>query len=316
MKTEKQHKEATSRVLQQSKGGGGHIVDNRSQSTNHFEFINGHCSQLAMNKIDKSLIFERISNYRSSQVCQLTYGWSEGGADGVLIGSDERFVIKFNGYGAVAPELDRIATERFGLKTANARIINKRDFLWLEVKRALGDVNNKNKQGEVIDPQTALLMDKVGGRDLYDFSDNVHDIEKRKTACFDLGKILVMDLLTRNYDRFDLSGIKDRLGFSESDAEAHSSVHSSSDSSWNAWDGNGENMLIDENGNVIPIDSQFSLTKDEPTYVQNVAILLTDHINLLVESGMKILINSGWKKDKYQDDFKKGIETGIQCLMF
>ena len=32
MKTEKQHKEATSRVLQQSKGGGGHIVDNRSQS--------------------------------------------------------------------------------------------------------------------------------------------------------------------------------------------------------------------------------------------------------------------------------------------
>ena len=31
MKAERQHKECTSRVLQPSKGGGGHIVDNRSQ---------------------------------------------------------------------------------------------------------------------------------------------------------------------------------------------------------------------------------------------------------------------------------------------
>lgn len=32
MKAERQHKEATSRVIQPSKGGGGHIVDNRPQS--------------------------------------------------------------------------------------------------------------------------------------------------------------------------------------------------------------------------------------------------------------------------------------------
>ena len=40
MKAERQHKECASRVLQPSKGGGGHIVDNRPAEITQRKLIN------------------------------------------------------------------------------------------------------------------------------------------------------------------------------------------------------------------------------------------------------------------------------------
>lgn len=329
MRADRQYKERSSRILLQSKSNSNSFIDKRPPYIDPLEIMNGSVKQLNKDYSRINQIRRCVSNYRSSQISQFKYSWSEEGADGVLIGEEDdkvkigdklkEFVIKFDGYDPLTIQLDHLASDVFQLHTTNAQIVKQGDALWEQIiKFALEDVSYRNKKGEIFFPNTALVMEKVKGKDLYSFFKEGGEEEslssKRVTACIDMGKILVMDLVTRNYDRFDLAGIKEDLGSSPSDDEAYSPAHEEGERPWHAWDGNGQNMLIGTDGHVTPIDSQFSLTDNEPEYIRNVASLLTDRKERLLEAGKKILIESNCPEE-YIEYFEQGVELGIDCLI-
>lgn len=179
---------------------------------------------------------------------QCKYQWSRGGDDGALIGDE--YVIKLGGYDSSAQTYDKKAKE-LGLITPDSQIITYKSSLWEKtVKTALKDVNYRWRNGEKIgEINKALLMEKVYGKELTDIS--LREIPKDRNIrkiFSDIGKILVLDLYMRNYDRFDLKKYKDKLGESKYDDIG--------DENWQPWSMNEENLLIDiDKGKAIPIDS-------------------------------------------------------------
>lgn len=261
-----------------------------------------------------------ISNLKQSRstIHQLKYEWSDIGEDGVLMGADEKHVIKLGGYDSLAVPLDKLGAQ-FGFTIANAEIVTNKDPKWELVTKAVKEVGGWNKEGSDTPKTEALVMDKLEGKPLHKTINSIttvnpdnptkSELEKIKKMCFDLGKMLVMDLLTRNNDRFNLVNFDDELLATDEEKVVTDN--------WRRWEANEGNMLVnEETGNVNPIDSQFTPATDESQYADNVAELLTEKIDELVASGIIILEGHNWGKKGYaKTAFKEGIEQGIKYLM-
>ena len=122
--------------------------------------------------------------------------------------------------------------------------------LWSEVQKALNDVNWLNNQGKKIEAVTeALVMKRMKGTELHKVTLNAPLPKTKLHQIFhDIGKIVVIDLYVRNYDRFPLSAFRNEL--------LHSEYDDVGDERWIPWDENPENIFIDiTSGRAIPIDS-------------------------------------------------------------
>ncbi len=261
----------------------------------------------------------QLKIFRSREVIQGVFKWSADGDDGVIIG--DNIVIKLGGYDAFAESLDQLAAS-FGFKNTNARIIMRGDADWEIVENAVVEVNGWERNNSHAAPKNeALIMDKLEGVPLYEASnkfdagdpDNptAEETDKIKKICNDLGKMLVMDLLTRNNDRFYLTEFDDLL-------LATPEEQTEDDDAWRPWKSNTGNMLVDEaTGETNPIDSQFTVASNEDVYAGNIAILLTDRIDDLTTAGISILeYDHNWFDKEYAKTyFKEGIEWGIQLLL-
>lgn len=176
------------------------------------------------------------------------YQWTASGDDGVLLG--EKYAIKITSYDQTIVECDTLFNE-LQLPILEARIITPEDkSLWIEVEKALNDVEYKDKYGKEINHITqALVMNRIRGIELHKLSlDKPIEKETLHQLFHDIGKIAVIDLYVRNYDRFPLSAFRDEL--------LHSEFDDLGDERWIPWDENPENILIDiTSGKAIPIDS-------------------------------------------------------------
>jgi len=122
--------------------------------------------------------------------------------------------------------------------------------LWSEVQKALYDVNWSNNQGKKIEAVTeALVMKRMEGTELHKVTLNAPLPKGKLHQIFhDIGKMVVIDLYVRNYDRFPLSAFRNEL--------LHSEYDDVGDERWIPWDENPENIFIDiTSGRAIPIDS-------------------------------------------------------------
>jgi hypothetical protein len=140
-----------------------------------------------------------------------------------------------------------------------------------------------------------------------------------------LGRMVVLDLVLRNNDRFALVGLREsgddpgllsprKAGAEEKKVEPDSR----SQSKWHPWDGNEENFLIDlEDSLVIPIDSQFTSPDylDEEAYVSQVVKLITDQREQLAIEAVKIIGDAFqpefWQEEErteYEPRYKKALE--------
>lgn len=179
---------------------------------------------------------------------QCKYQWSSNGDDGALIG--DKYVIKLSGYNSSAEIYDKKA-RGLGLITPDSQIITSKSRLWKEtVEVALKDVRYRWRNGEKISGiDTALLMKKINGQELTNISlDKIPKDKSVQNIFQNIGKILVLDLYMRNYDRFGLEKYKNQLGNSEYDDPG--------DGKWMPWSMNEENLFINiDTGKAIPIDS-------------------------------------------------------------
>lgn len=176
------------------------------------------------------------------------YQWTASGDDGVLLG--EKYAIKITSYDQTIVECDTLFKE-LQLPILEARIITPEDkSLWIEVGKALNDVEYKDKYGKEINHITqALVMNRIRGVELHKISlDKPIEKETLHQLFHDIGKLVVIDLYVRNYDRFPLSVFRDEL--------LHSEFDDVGDERWIPWDENPENIFIDiTSGRAIPIDS-------------------------------------------------------------
>lgn len=270
-------------------------------------------------EIQQQKIASGISSYRSETVAQLKYNWTEEEDDGVIIGNaGEPLVIKLGGYDALAVPLDQLGAA-FGFTSANARVVRDGDGEWAAVLAAVDDAGGWDKTGSDKAKTEALVMDRLVGNPLHETVDAMDagdpdnptpvELARIKRMCLDLGKMLVMDLVTRNNDRFNLVKFDDEL--LSTDAEKMED-----DKDWRNWMANEGNILVNTaTGAANPIDSQFTGAGDEPQYAQNVAALLVTRADDLAASGMMILENN-WANQGYaRDAFRQGIANGIERLL-
>ena len=266
-------------------------------------------------------ICSRISQFRSSQIIQRRYAWSDIGDDGVLIDNDnlDEKIIKLGGYDEIAVPLDRFGG-KFGFKISNAHVVTNSDDEWNKVVIAVREAGGWDKNNSDTPKVEALIMDRLPGVPLHKTTESLSANDKKNPTnselvkitkmCKDLGKMLVMDLVTRNNDRFNLVSFDDDLLSTVSEKELD-------EDDWRRWMGNEGNVLVDEDsGEANPIDSQFTEASNELQYAHNVANLITRKIDDLVDSGMSILENHNWSEEGYaKKAFKTGIENGIECLL-
>lgn len=252
-------------------------------------------------------ILDAISQKKTIQ-CK--YRWSDDGDDGALIG--DRYVIKLSGYTHGVVKYDEMAM-KLGLATPKSKIINKSHSLWVEVEKALKDVRNHHGRFSLLETEEALIMTKVDGQPLSDISPN-HQLKSRSLTniFFEIGKMVVLDLYMRNYDRFDLSFVADDL---------YSPASNEEDEEWKPWDFNEGNLFINmKTGKAIPIDSN-SYLDDIPIkkYRESVKNLLSDSEkvkkiidNIIENDFMKKMIFS--QKDK--EIARKNVSDGIEFSKF
>jgi len=121
--------------------------------------------------------------------------------------------------------------------------------------------------------------------------------------------MLVMDLVTRNNDRFNLVEFDDELLSTPAEKMKD-------DDEWRRWMANEGNILVNAaTGAANPIDSQFTGATDEPQYANNVAQLLVTRADELVTSGMLILEHNWANQDYARTAFRQGITDGIERLL-
>lgn len=205
------------------------------------------------------------------------YQWTTSGDDGVLLG--ERYAIKVTSYDETIVECDTLF-KKLRLPILEARIITPHNqILWKEVEKALNDAGYKDKYGKRISHiSKALIMNRINGVELHKLplakpieQDKLHQL------FHDIGKMVVIDLYVRNYDRFPLSAFREEL--------LHSEFDDLGDERWIPWDENPENILIDTtSGRAIPIDSASYLKGiDRVTYHAIVHRLLSQHTQEIME---------------------------------
>ena len=206
------------------------------------------------------------------------YQWTASGDDGVLLG--EKYAIKIASYDQTIVECDTLFKE-LQLPILEARIITPEDkSLWIEVGKALNDVEYKDKYGKEINHITqALVMNRIRGVELHKISlDKPIEKETLHQLFHDIGKLVVIDLYVRNYDRFPLSVFRDEL--------LHSEFDDVGDERWIPWDENPENIFIDiTSGRAIPIDSASYFKGIDTTAYRLIASkLLSEHLPTITES--------------------------------
>lgn len=200
------------------------------------------------------------------------YQWTTSGDDGVLLG--EKYAIKVTSYDQTIVECDALFKD-LQLPILEARIITPKDkSLWTEVEKALSDVGYKDKFGKQISHiSEALVMNRIRGVELHKlFLDKPIEKETLHQLFHDIGKLMVIDLYVRNYDRFPLNAFRDEL--------LHSEFDDLGDERWIPWDENPENILIDiTSGRAIPIDSaSYFKGIDKTCYHTIVHRLLSQHL--------------------------------------
>lgn len=128
------------------------LEDNRPNTS-----IQRKLQSLTSNVVSQNIV-QRIADFRSANVVQLAYNWSNIGEDGVLIGDNEEpYVIKFGGYDDLAVPMDQLGAQ-FGFTATNARIVQQGDPLWetvLAAKDEAGGGWNRNNDAE---PKSKALV--------------------------------------------------------------------------------------------------------------------------------------------------------------
>ena len=232
---------------------------------------------------------------------------------------NDKYVIKFYGWCNDIIVLDNISS-LFGFKKTNARIIyNNNNDNWTIIEK-MWNIQNKNKPLLL---NKVLIMDRLPGIPLcetfsntgtsgmFDINDpkNPNDAERCKifNLCYSLGKILVMDLLIRNNDRFNLVKFDDFL-LSTTDEKRHGK-------SWRYWGGNYGNILIDTSTwKATPIDSVFSFATDDDLYCSNIAYLLNSQRSEL-SFALQQSLRYNWATFAYTSRYIcRGIERGVSIL--
>lgn len=268
--------------------------------------------------LSRQSIATKITQLRSEQIVQRQFAWSKIGADGVLLGDDEQQVIKIAGYDAMAVPLDQLAAQ-FGFSVTNARIVKQGEGEWETVIRAVKEGGGWSREADAAPQTQALVMDKLTGVALHETFDSLSaqdpqnptaiELLKIIRMCNDLGKMLVLDLITRNNDRFNLVKFDNEV--LSTDAEKQKNGEG-----WRTWMGNEGNILIDDaTGAATPVDSQYTDASNEQQYVQNMALLLVNKKDSLVTEGMSFLQHN-WADQEYaKAAFKDGINIGIERLL-
>ena len=134
-------------------------------------------------------------------------------------------------------------------------------------------------------------------------------IDKRKISnlCSSIGRMLVMDLLIRNKDRFNLSTYDDYLLTTNKEKNAGNN--------WRYWTGNYSNIIVDtRTWTASPVDSMFTYAVNEDVYCANVIYMLTTKKEELAS----VILNHmsyNWAKTKYaQLCICDGIDHGIASV--
>lgn len=215
-----------------------------------------------------------VSNHSTNE----PYHWSTSGDDGVLLGKE--YAIKITSFDSTIITCDTLI-RRMNLPSVEPIIVTPYNKLcWSEVQKALNDVNWLNNQGKKIEAVTeALVMKRMEGAELHKVILNAPLPKAKLHQIFhDIGKMVVLDLHVRNYDRFPLSTFRDVL--------LHSEYDDVGDERWIPWDENPENILIDiTSGRAIPIDSASYFKGIDTTAYRLIASkLLSEHLPTITES--------------------------------
>lgn len=209
-----------------------------------------------------------VSNHSTNE----PYHWSTSGDDGVLLGKE--YAIKITSFDSTIITCDTLI-RRMNLPSIEPILVTPNNIvLWSEVQKALNDVNWLNNKGKKIEAVTeALVMKRMKGSELHKVILNAPLPKSKLHHIFhDIGKMVVLDLHVRNYDRFPLSTFREVL--------LHSEYDDVGDERWIPWDENPENILIDiTSGRAIPIDSaSYFKGIDATAYRTIVRLLLSQQI--------------------------------------
>lgn len=234
------------------------------------------------------------------------------GEFGAFIGDDK--VIKLYGWDPSALLLDQIAVY-FGFLSTNPRIITEND---IEEWKRVESICYSLEIAESVHVHKALIMDKIGGVPLCEtFSNSRFDVsnpsnptklemKKMYNMCYGLGRMIVMDLLIRNNDRFNLKKFDDYLLSTEK--EKHAGVN------WRYWTGNYGNIMVDCcSWSVNPIDSVYTIAADEELYSHNVFTLLAFHKEEIANELLSTL-KYNWINAQYVKGYIiHGLNEGLSC---
>lgn len=241
---------------------------------------------------------------------QRKYSRSEEGDSGVLIDKENgaRPVIKLAGYDADIEGIkDRVA-KKFGFTPTKARVVSSNMDEWGAVRTAMAEA------GVAGDYSQALLMERIEGVPLHKVA-TVEGFAKDSAAFVrklgkDLGKMIAMDLMLRNNDRFDLTSFTDILQRTEDEIKAEDEY---------AWQGNQANILVNHlTGDANPIDTEFTSATDEMKYQQDVIQVLNQQVNQVVDAVINILASvnliTETNTETYRTTIAEGVNEGSEII--